>query len=318
MKKVFLLIMMAIMVIGCKEEEVVTTIEQEQAVIQQRIGKDILQFRSFDEVEGYIKEKNSADLLAEAKENAQEKGFLSLLLLYNISGEEAEKLNIKEQKLPKVNSNSPLFLSILNQNAEVIIDDKIYRIDEDFVYTYRSGSGDEIDDFKEKYNADRLELKTEVPYDYSKNLSVYKHKNKKVEARTLAAKPSQFGSTNITNNVRLRGAVFNENWGFVNFLGGSTWVERRVSFLFFSFWVPTISNNSLNYDLLVDINSYSGAPTQTVAVGGSWNGTNYFTTQISLFNFGTASYDIDSGGSLHETYWGTSPTGSFHDIFFSF
>ncbi|SNR15223.1 hypothetical protein [Tenacibaculum jejuense] len=313
MKKVFLLIMITIMAIGCKEEEVVTNLEQEEIAFQQRDEYDILEFKSFDELGAYIKEKNSANLLEEAKESAKEKGFLSLLLLYNISGEEAKELGIERTELPAVKSNSSLFLSILNKDGEVIIDDKIYRIDEDFVYTYRAGSGDEINDFKEKYRAGKIEIKSEVDYQYSKGLSVFKYKSKKIEART-----TQFGSVNINNNVRLRGAVFNENLGFINFVGGSTWVERRISFWFFSFWVPTISDNSLNYDLLVDVNPYSGAPSQTVATGGSWNGTNYFTTQITLFNFGTASYSINSGGSLHETYWGTSPTGSFHDIFFTF
>ena len=277
------------------------------------MGKDILQFKSFEELGAYIKEKNNVDLLKEAKESAKENGFLSLLLLYNISGEEAKEFGIEKLKLPVVQSNSPLFLSILNKNAEVIIDDKIYRIDEDFVYTYREGAGDEIDDFKDEYNSGKLEIKSEVDYQYSKSLSVFKYKTKKIEART-----TQVGSVNINNNVRLRGAVFNENLGFINFVGGSTWVERKISFWFFSSWVPTVSNNSLNYDLSVDVNPYSGAPSQSVATGGSWNGTNYFTTQITLFNFGTASYTINSGGSLHETYWGTSPTGSFHDLFFSF
>ena len=50
-----------------------------------------------------------------------------------------------------MDSPDSMLLYLLNANGEIQIEDKIFRIDGDFVYTYIPGYGKKIDEFIEAY-----------------------------------------------------------------------------------------------------------------------------------------------------------------------
>lgn len=141
MKNILMLIMLVIVVTSCQEKEVVEFNEvssKESSSLKQS------QFKGDLESESYkfkVFESNSE--LAERLYEYSEKGnYTPLLLVYNLEEE--------------------IDLFTLNENGEIGIEDKIYRIDGDFVYTYTSSGEGKVDSFHKHVLSDEIEIEDKI------------------------------------------------------------------------------------------------------------------------------------------------------------
>ncbi len=323
MKKIIVLMMMAMLVIGCQEGEVIS---EENITIESGIQKSeevgMLSFESFKELNSFVEEYKEADLLEKAKGFAKQGNYTPLLLVYSLTEEEAGSYNLDKENVAKVNTQNSMLLFLLNKNGEIAIEGKIFRIDGDFVYSYTSGNGNDVDTFEEEYSKGGIKIKEEGTYKYGKDLSVYKHTNYVTEKdASLAGRMTQSGYNYINNNLRLRGIQFDEYWWFISFIGSATIVEKKVQILFWSQWVPTASENRLNYDMGYQVDFVSGGPSLNLITGDDVYQNTSILLRVYRWSFGFPAperYTPSFGGSLHDTYWGTSPTGNFYDVFLSY
>ena len=321
MKKVFLLIMMTIMMISCQEEEVISSEKsittKEIYLEEEKEEVGMLSFKSSDELYSFVENNEGADLLELAKKYS-EKGIYNPLLLAYAS---------EKEDVPVVNTQSSLLLLLLNEDGEIGIEDKIFRIDGDFVYTYTAnddGEGAEtIANFLKEYNAGGIKLKEGGTIEYD-NITVFRHENG-VEKTGKSAKAFNVNTTSINTTTTLRGVGADEYWFFISFVWFSTNVEYNSILPGFlnMFLNAATSQNRLNYDVGIETD-YVLAPWQPAST--NYYGDDAYATTRVLWRLPKLSigipaperYTITLGGSLHETYWGTSPTGSNHDVFLSY
>lgn len=274
MKKMFLLIMLSIMVIGCQEEEVVTYDEttQEELSLSKESEVGMLQFGSADELNEFISEqvKSEADLLETAKAYSEKGIYNPLLLVYNLEAEEARALGIEEKEVPTVASNDDMLLLLLNEDGEIGIEDKIFRIDGDFVYTYTGGSSDEVDNFNEAYLSGEIRIEKGETLHFSKNLSVYMHNNDEAEEEKDYVSRGQTGYEYFYNSdYRMRAKQFNGYWGFYSSIGANTKVQKKKKFLWWSSWNTYKATNQVSYEASYKVISFFGFPTRYENVSGS-------------------------------------------------
>ncbi|WP_442266962.1 hypothetical protein [Tenacibaculum sp. ZS6-P6] len=279
MKKMFFLIMMAIMVIGCKDEEIIKeSNETEKLAAISSKGREVgmLRFGSVRELEAFVAERveSKSDLLDEARAFSDKGIYNPLLMVYNLEAEEAKELGIEEKNIPTVASDDDMLLLMLNQDGEIGIEDKIFRIDEDFVYTYVEGGGDEIDTFLEKYNGGGIKMENGQTIEFSKGLTVYKHDNAIKDGRENLVARNQTGFDNFNNNHRMKSRQFHGYWVFYSSIGAKTLVEQRRRFLWWSWWKNIRANNSLQFELSYRVNSTFGFPPVFLNASGSSGCTN--------------------------------------------
>ncbi|WP_132793943.1 hypothetical protein [Tenacibaculum skagerrakense] len=262
MKKILMLLIIASLAISCKEEEIISEAPEETIeIIKRKEGKAILHFDNIDELQMFIKERVNADVdyLEEARQFSKEGRYNPLLLVYNLESNEAESLGIDEKSIPTVASDDDMLLLMLNEEGEIWIEDKIFRIDEEFVYTYTAsdGSGD-INNFIEQYNAGKLEIQPGKTIEFSKSLTVFMHENGKDQNNYVER--SQTNYQYFSSNYRMKARQFDGFWGFYSSIGSSTKVEKRKKFLWWTSWNTVKTDNRLEYDMSYEVRATPGFP----------------------------------------------------------
>ncbi|AUC14489.1 hypothetical protein BTO06_04730 [Tenacibaculum sp. SZ-18] len=271
MKKIIMITVIALLAVSCKEEEIVSNQNEETIEIQKKHeGKSMLHFDRVEELQFFIKERveSNTNYLEEAKAFSERGIYNPLLLVYNLDQREAEILGIEEKSIPTVTSNDDMLLLMLNENGEIGIEDKIFRIDGEFVYTYTasSGSGD-INNFIEQYQTGKLKIRRGETLEFSKSLSVFMHENtvKNQESVTKAQTNYQY----FGNNYRMKARQFDGFWGFYSSIGASTKVEERKKFLWWSWWKTAKTDNRLEYDMAFEVRSTPGFPPVNIVTSAS-------------------------------------------------
>ena len=154
MKNILKMAICSLLFIACTQDDFTKESEVENVNKIHSIDDSMLVFESEDQLKEFVANKieSNTDLLEEARTEFDENGRLSLLVIYNsLEKEEAERLNLNREQIAKVDSPDSMLLYLLNANGELQIEDKIFRIDGDFVYSYTSGSGENINEFTEAY-----------------------------------------------------------------------------------------------------------------------------------------------------------------------
>ncbi len=315
MKKLFFLIMVSIMVVSCKNEEVVgiedTTIQEISS--QKETGKKMLHFGNVDELKSFINEKveGETDFLDEARKYSEQGVYNPLLLVYNLEASEAKELGIEEKAVPTVASDDDMLLLMLNESGEIGIEDKIFRIDGDFVYTYSEGSGNHIDEFNEAYKAGEIRMERGDTYKFSKELSVYMHNNVKVEEESARSQTS-YGY--FSSNYRMRARQFNGFWGFYSSIGANTKVEKRKRVWWWYNWNTVKTYNRLEYNVEYKAESTMGFPTLYLSDSG---GVYPYANQAQKiyawsvgFPLAPEIYTPLGGQTKHWAHWYTTPVNT--------
>ena len=246
--------LLTIIVVSCKEEVVIDQKESqalEKASLMSLERENMLVFKSADALKGYISEllETDTDLLDEARESAYERGRVPLLLVYNLEAKEADGLGIKENEVAEVDSDDDMLLFLLNENGEIGIEDKIFRIDGEFVYSYSIGNSNDINNFTEEYQAGKVKIRPGDRIVYSKSLTVYMHTNtaKEVEEGLMAR--GQHAYKYFDSNHRMKARQFNGYWGFYSSIGAKTLVQKKKKFLWWSHWNTVKTDNRLEYSV---------------------------------------------------------------------
>ncbi|RLK00278.1 hypothetical protein [Tenacibaculum discolor] len=268
MKKIITVIMLSIMIISCKEEEVKEKTQIKEIELSRESGSNMLRFATAEELKAFISQhhESETDLLDEARRMSEEGKYNPLLLVYNLEVDEAEKLGINEKEVPLVSSNDDMLLLLLNEDGEIGIQDKIFRIDGEFVYTYTEGSSSQINEFLSAYKEGKIEIEKGKTIEYTKDLSVYMHNNK-LERDDVSAK----GATSyvyFNSNYRMKARQYNGYWVFYSSIGAKTKVQKRKKFLWWSNWKTVKTDNRLEYELSYKVYSTFGFPTVTLDASG--------------------------------------------------
>jgi hypothetical protein len=262
MKKILMLILIATLAISCKEKEVISESPEEIKVTSKRNeGKSMLHFDRVEELKSFIAERVESDIdyLDEAKSFSERGLYNPLLLVYNLDADEAKEKGIDEKSVPTVASDDDMLLLMLNEDGEIGIEDKIFRIDEEFVYTYTasSGSGD-INNFIEQYNAGKIKIQPGKTIEFSESLTVFMHENGK--GQNNYAERSQTNYQYFSSNYRMKARQFDGFWGFYSSIGSNTKVEERKKFLWWSWWRTAKTDNRLEYDMSYEVRATPGFP----------------------------------------------------------
>ncbi|MGG8497787.1 hypothetical protein ACQY1Q_15355 [Tenacibaculum sp. TC6] len=267
MKKLIALIMISIMIISCKEEETLRQEKTDELAVLKGEEANMLRFGSIDELKMFVSERQESetDLLDEAKEMSEAGKYNSLLMIYNLEAYEAEKLGINEKELPVVDSNDDMLLLLLNQKGEVAVENKIFRINGEFVYAYTEGFSAYIDEFLASYNGGKIKMEKGETFNYNKELTVYRHNNE-VERESEARGVTSYQYFN--NNYRMKAKQYNGYWLFYSSIGAKTKVEQRKKFLWWSWWKTVKTDNRLEYELSYKVESTFGFPTITLNASG--------------------------------------------------
>lgn len=227
--------------------------EQETIIVdngQKRKESSMLKFESQREFEAYVKEKNASgiDLLEEARMVFEEEGRLSLLLIYQgLEKHEAERLELRKEEIPVVESPDSMLLYLLNEDGEIGIEDKIFRIDGDFVYTYTGGNGKAIDEFLEAYAAGDIRIKDGETISFSKDLTVFKHTNKSSEEEVKSSFPVEEIHHFNGNNARMIARQWNGHYAFYSSIGSVTKTQEWSKFLWWGHWKDVKTDNRLEW-----------------------------------------------------------------------
>ncbi|MFY7710015.1 hypothetical protein ACOSQB_05280 [Tenacibaculum sp. MEBiC07804] len=258
-----MLIIIATLAISCKEEEIISESPEETITTSKRKeGKAMLHFNSVEELKGFIKERVESDIdyLDEARSFSDRGLYNPLLLVYNLSANEAEEKGIEEKSIPTVASNDDMLLLMLNEDGEIGIREKIFRIDGEFVYTYTasSGSGD-ITNFIEQYKAGKVKIQPGKTIEFSESLTVFMHENS-IDKEQNYVEKSQTNYQYFSSNYRMKARQFDGFWGFYSSIGSSTKVEERKKFLWWSWWKTAKTDNRLEYDMSYEVRSTPGFP----------------------------------------------------------
>ena len=320
MKKIITLVLLSFLAIACSEQDVILEEEQGKGkeVFETKFGEtqNMLQFETANDLNAYIEEYATSDLLSVAKEQShREDNYTPLLLVYNLTGEEAEALGVKEEDVASVNTNDDMLLFLLNENGEIGIENKIYRIDGDFVYTYVGGNDDEIEKFDTAYELGKIKIADGDTLEFSKTLSVFKHTNNKVVQEHVQGKrQAQTSYHYFSSDYRMRAKQFNGFWGFYSSIGANTKVEQKKKFLWWSDWRTVTAYNRLAYNATYRIDYTSGFPSITLnAVGGVYPYSNQ-AQKIYAWSVGVPIapevYVPLEGYTKHWAHWYTTPVNT--------
>ena len=262
--------MVATMIISCKEGEIIENQDNEVKTSLRTEEVNMLRFETVDELKMFISERleNETDLLDEAREMSESGKYNSLLMVYNLEAEEAERLGIQEKEVPLVDSNDDMLLLLLNQNGEVGIEDKIFRINGDFVYTYSAEASYQIDEFLNAYNSGKVKMARGETYQFSKELSVYMHNNVRERSSEELAARSATSYVYFNSNYRMKARQYNGYWVFYSSIGAKTKVEKRKKFLWWTSWNTVKTDNRLQYELSYRVDSTFGFPSIVLNASG--------------------------------------------------
>lgn len=270
MKKLVFIFCSLLLLASCAKEELTNEAQNESATEANVKASSVqmLEFESIGDFKTFVAANMEADLLDKTREMAAD-GFYSLLFIYESNLAELDALRINSEEVAQVHSYDDMLHFFLNQNGEIAIEDKIFRIDGDFVYTYNPGYDGDIDRFVSEYEAGRIRISRGETIEYSENLSVYMHENNEPLESNIAEPPER--GVTITDNFancsgygfRMRSRQFNGFWGFYSAIGSSTYVQQKKRFWFFGwhyYWTTVKKYNRLHYGLEYHVNVLYGGP----------------------------------------------------------
>ncbi|WP_064967528.1 hypothetical protein [Tenacibaculum ovolyticum] len=249
MNRYLLLLMLSIVTVACQSNEDENIVEKEKLTNEVLFREDgrILSFSSFKELEIFIKEsiESGQDLIELSKSDFDRSGRVSLLLAYNIEADEAEKYQLNKKEVVEVNSSDSMLLYLLNKNGEISIEGAIYRIDGEFVYTYKHGNENEIESFLLDYKVGKIKVSDQKTIIYNKFLKVYKHGNNKKEYSSRGIVRHESFSND--RSVKMRLEQFDQHWYFYSSIGAKTKTEQYRKVWFWNTWVTVKTNNRLKF-----------------------------------------------------------------------
>lgn len=256
--------MLGLVLIGCENQEetiLEETIKEEIVLKEDTSG--MLSFETAEALNSFIAERHEreADLLEEAKEMSQSGIYNPLLLVYNLEADEAEALGLNEEEVAVVNTNDPMLLFLLNENGEIAIEGKIFRIDGEFVYSYKVGNENQIASFIKGYTAGKIKILKGKTIEYGEGLTVYMHENEGENYREDVKAKGVTTYDYFSNDYRMKARQYSGSWVFYSSIGSSTKVEKRKKFLWWTSWNTARTDNRLKYELTYRVYSNFGFPT---------------------------------------------------------
>jgi|GEM_PF-6021113 len=231
--------------------------------LQQNVSSNILEFVSFQELEDFIADRiiNERDLLDESRIMASNTGYHSLLYIYNSNLAELDSVGISYEDVAIVNSYDDMLHLLLNQDGEVRIEAKTYRIDGEFVFQYTDNSERFINEFLNEYRAGSIRLEVNESVEYGDGLLVFRHENDEViefifddeeEGEGFRGVTANNNFSNCSTSHRMVSRQFNGNYLFYSSIGASTKVQKRKRFWFFGYhyyWSTVKKYNRLKYNV---------------------------------------------------------------------
>lgn len=278
MKKLVFIFCTVLLFVSCDKEEL--SVQDSENALEEVNSKaastDMLEFESMDSFKSFVASNMEVDLLDKTREMAAE-GFYSLLFLYESNLAELSELRIEPESIAQVHSYDDMLHFFLNKDGEVAIEDKIFRIDGDFVYTYNRGFGADIDRFLADYQSGRVSIERGETLEFTENLSVFMHENDEPIESNEASAPER--GVTITDNFancsgygfRMKSRQFNGFWGFYSSIGSSTFVQQRKRYWFFGwryYWSTVKKYNRLQYGLEYYVDVLYGGPDFTDSASG--------------------------------------------------
>ncbi|WP_062061678.1 hypothetical protein [Aquimarina longa] len=263
MKKLVSILVFSVLFLACNHDDGLQETNNTIVNSNKRGESKMLKFNSEEELERFILEKveSKVDLIDESKRELEREGRLSLLLTYTLEKKEAERLRLKKENIPVVETYDNMLLYLLNENGEISINDFIFKIDEDFVYSYRIGHSSKINEFLEAYNAKKIKIESEKVTSFGEGLSVYKHNNaKNIETKIYSKSGnSDYHSEQFNGaNVRFVAKNWTTNFWFYHSIGASTEVQKENKFLWWSWYTPTKADNRLKYNVTFTVEPFFG------------------------------------------------------------
>ncbi|SEL16654.1 hypothetical protein SAMN04487910_1913 [Aquimarina amphilecti] len=252
MKNILRIIVLSTLLIACTQDD--TVLQQEETSIntkEETKESSMLSFDSQDEFKEFIAQKmeSKENLLDEARIAFEERGRLSLLLVYNsLEKEEAEQLGLKRENIAKVDSPDSMLLFLLNENGEIGIEDKIFRIDGDFVYTYTRGFGKVINEFIAANAKGDVKIQDGETISFGENLTVFKHENKIEEITEKSAFTTKVIREFNGRKARMIAKQWNGHWAFYSSIGSVTKTQEWSKVLWWNDWKDVKTDNRLEFE----------------------------------------------------------------------
>lgn len=249
MKNILRMAMYSLLFVACTQDDITIENDVTNANTEQKINESMLVFESQDQLKKFIayRLESKTDLLEEARTDFEEKERLSLLVVYNsLEKEEAEQLKLNREEIAKVDSPDSMLLYLLNANGEIQIEDKIFRIDGDFVYTYTLGYGKKIDEFIEAHMAGDVMIEDGKTISFGENLTVYKHMNRRqqeIAAKSTTEEIHEFNG----RRARMIARQWNGHWAFYSSIGSVTKTQEWSQVLWWSQWKDVKTDNRLEF-----------------------------------------------------------------------
>ncbi|WP_299678578.1 hypothetical protein [uncultured Dokdonia sp.] len=323
MKRIFILLMMSAFIFACSKDDAVEEFQQDTDSLnltndgkaQAESTTQMLEFSSFDEMEGFIRElqESDADLLDVARSRSAENGYHSLLFIYDSDLATLDELGIKMEDVAIVHSYDDMLHLLLNKNGEVRVANQVFRVNGEFVYQYEQGASEQIAGFLENFNAGEIRIEKGDSQQISEELLVYRHNNNEDISEDLEREATtadnQRGVTHYDyftgGQYRMRSRQFNGYWWFYSNLGFSTKVQKRKRYWFFGwryYWGTVKKYNRLNYEI-----NYTGNGVGYPSYTNSAQGFRYCFCNIARrtvdWSVGVPAapfyYTINSGQSVH-------------------
>ncbi|WP_203293537.1 hypothetical protein [Luteirhabdus pelagi] len=266
-------------IVSCTVDDKLESPTETDLVIQEKAAGNILEFGSFQELETFISDRLTShrDLLDESRNMASSMGYYSLLYLYNSNLAEIDSVGLRYEDIPIVNSYDDMLHLLLNQDGEIKIEDKTYRIDGEFVFQYTPTSERFIDQFLREYTEGTIQLDVNESVEYENDLLVFRHENDEIIEFVFDDERQTRGITindnfsNCSTSHRMKSKQFDGFYLFYSSIGASTKIQKRKRFWFFGwhyYWSTVKRYNRLEYDVEYTGNSTLGYPPVTFTKKG--------------------------------------------------
>lgn len=279
MKKLVVLLCMSVFLFACSTDEAVEDLQQttetqdvtKEGRANTEAPSEILEFGSFEELENFIRalQDSDTDLLDEARSMSEERNYHSLLFIYETDLAQLDEVGIKIEDVAIVNSFDDMLHLLLNQDGEIKVGNQIYRIDGEFVYQYIEGTGDQIAQFLENYNAGDIRIEKGDSRQISEELLVYRHNNNENIEEELERGVTHYDYF-TGGDFRMKSRQFNGFWWFYSSIGSSTKIQKKKRYWFFGWrtrWDTVKRYNRLEYEMSYTANGI-GIPSYTNSAGG--------------------------------------------------
>ena len=264
MKKLYLLLL--IFSVSCAPDDLIELNKNSDDKNKAKPSIEMLHFNTHEDLDRFIAEKidREVDLLEEANRMSKEEGYNSLLYLYELNLAELDNIGLKFEDLAVVNSYDDMLHFLLNRDGELSIADKIYRINDDFVFIYTIGFENEITEFLAQYNTGSIQLENKELFQFSRNLAVYLHGSIEYLDDALGRASIIYEDYFPGNQYKLISKDFNNNFYFYSSIGASTKIKYHERYWFFGWkyrWKTVKRHNRLKSEVswttFPDVYSYT-------------------------------------------------------------